>query len=179
MIRSGRAQADIVMGFVSQPGPTMNQTGANPYLKTKVMTASPEQLRLMLYEGAVKFCRQAKTALGQGDFEGSYTSMARAQKIVLELGSSLNHTAAPELCDKLNALYTYLYRRMVDANLTRQIAPIDECIKLLEYETETWQMMMRQMGQMSTASSAAAASAAPLRAPAGAGMHAGSLSLNG
>src|SRR6187397_1116605 len=93
---------------------------ANPYLKTKIMNATAEELRLMLYEGAIKFCRQAIESLGTRDLEAAYTSLMRAQKIVLELSSSLNHQLDPELCSKLSALYTYIYRRLIDANMQHE-----------------------------------------------------------
>jgi flagellar secretion chaperone FliS len=118
---------------------------ANPYLKTKIMTASPEELRLMLYEGAIKFCIQGKEAMSAGQFENSYNALMRAQKIVLELSSSLNHTVAPELCEKLSALYTYIYRRLVDANIKREVAAVDEAIQLLDYEKQTWQLLMQKV----------------------------------
>lgn len=123
----------------------MSQTPANPYLRTKVLTASPQELRLMLYEGAIKFCRQAKDAIGRKDFEASYNALMRAQKIVLELSTSLNPKIAPELCDKLSALYTFIYRKLVDANMERNVAHIDEAIGLLDYERETWEMLMRHL----------------------------------
>lgn len=129
----------------------MVNQGPNPYLKTRILTASPEQLRLMLYEGAIKFCRQARQAMPAGDLETSYNALSRAQKIVLELSTSLNHQAAPELCSKLNALYTFIYRRLVDANLHRDVAPIDEAVQLLEYEKETWQMLMKQLADKASA----------------------------
>ncbi|MFA9478608.1 flagellar export chaperone FliS [Phycisphaerales bacterium AB-hyl4] len=122
----------------------MPAPATNPYLRTKIMTASPEQLRLMLYDGAIKFCRQGRDAIGRQDFEGSYTALSRAQKIVLELSSSLKHDADPELCKRLAALYTYIYRRLVDANTTRDLDAIDEAIRLIEYERETWQMVIRK-----------------------------------
>jgi len=117
----------------------------NPYLKTRIMTASPEELRLMLYDGAIKFANQAKAAIDKQDFETSYTALMRAQKIVLELSTSLNHDVAPELCEKLSALYTYIYRLLVEANMNRQIRQLDEAIELLQYERETWQMLMQQL----------------------------------
>jgi len=123
----------------------MNPRGVNPYLKTKIMTASPEELRLMLYDGAIKFCRQAKLALEQSDFETSYNNLIRAQKIVLELSTSLKHDVDPALCDKLAALYTYIYRRLVDANMNRTMQEIDEAIKLLDYERQTWHMLMQKL----------------------------------
>ena len=123
----------------------MNPRGVNPYLKTKIMTASPEELRLMLYDGAIKFARQAKLALEQGDYETSYNNLIRAQKIVLELSTSLKHDVDPTLCDKLAALYTYIYRKLVDANMSRTMPDIDEAIKLLDYERQTWQMLMQKL----------------------------------
>ena len=122
-----------------------SKTPVNPYLKTKVMTASPEELRLMLYEGAIKFCRQATDAIGKGDWEAMYNALIRAQKIVLELSNSLKPELAPELCERMSAVYTYLYKRLVDANLERDRSPIDECIGLLEYERESWLMLMKQL----------------------------------
>lgn len=123
----------------------MSQKPVNPYLKTKIMTASPEELRLMLYDGALKFCRQSKAALEKKDFEESYNNLMRAQKIVLELSTSLNHDADPELCQRLSALYTYVYRLLVDANMKRESDIVDEAIKLIEYERETWQMLMNKL----------------------------------
>lgn len=119
----------------------------NSYLRTQVMTASPQELRMMLFEGAVRFCRQARQAITAADIEGSYNALTRAQKIVLELSTSLNHDIAPELCDKLSALYTYIYRLLVDATMNRDATKLDEAIKLLEYELETWRMLMEQMEQ--------------------------------
>ncbi|MEM7626823.1 MAG: flagellar export chaperone FliS [Planctomycetota bacterium] len=124
----------------------MNKPAPNPYLRTKIMTASPEELRLMLYDGCLKFCRGAKTELvkDKPNFEAVYENFMRAQKIVLELSTSLNHDVAPELCEKLSALYTYIYRLLVDANLEREPAKVDEAVQLLEYERETWVMFMQR-----------------------------------
>jgi len=123
----------------------MSHKPVNPYLKTKIMTASPEELRLMLYDGALKFCRQSKIALEKKNFEDSYNNLMRAQKIVLELSTSLNHDADPQLCQRLSALYTYVYRLLVDANMKRESGIVDEAIKLIEYERETWQMLMKKL----------------------------------
>ncbi len=118
---------------------------ANPYLRSKVLTASPEELRLMLYDGAIKFCRQAVDAIGKGDWESMHNALIRAQKIVLEFNTSLDHEQAPELCDKMAALYNYIYRRLVDANLERDAAAANESIGLLEYERESWLMLIKKL----------------------------------
>ncbi len=125
----------------------MRPREVNPYLKTKVLTASPEELRLMLYDGAIKFCHQAKAAREANNIETAFECLMKAQKIVLELSTSLNHQISPELCSKLSALYTFIYRRLVDANINKDDKAIDESIKLLEYERETWQMLMHQLAE--------------------------------
>ncbi|WP_432799684.1 flagellar export chaperone FliS [Poriferisphaera sp. WC338] len=121
------------------------QAGPNPYLRTKIMTASSEELRLMLYDGAIKFCNQAKQAIAANNYEDSYNNLSRAQKIVLELSTSLNHQIEPEVTEKMASLHNYIYRRLVDANMNREIEAIDEAIKLIQYERETWQMLMKKV----------------------------------
>ncbi len=94
-----------------------------------------------------KFCRLAKPALEERRYEDSFNNLTRAKSVVMELGNGLNHKAAPELCQRLSAMYTYLYRRLVDANTRRDPAIMDEVIELLEYERETWQMLMERHAQ--------------------------------
>ena len=125
----------------------MNQAGPNPYLRTRVLTATPQELRLMLYDGALKFCRQAMDARGKEDIETAYNGLMRAQKIVLELSSSLKHDVDPELTSRLSGLYTYIYKLLVDANVNHTTVEIEEALKLLEYERETWQMLMAQLAE--------------------------------
>jgi len=133
----------------------MNQSGPNPYLRTKILTANPEELRLMLYDGAIKFARQGRTAMEAGKIEAGYEALMRAQKIVLELSSSLNHQVEPKLCEKLSALYTYIYRLLVDANVDREPGKIDEALKLLDYERQTWVMLMEKTGKLGKEADAA------------------------
>lgn len=123
----------------------MNPGGPNPYLRTKILTASPQELRLMLYDGAIKFSRQAADALTAEDYETAYGALMRAQKIVLELSSSLNHEVAPELCSKLSGLYTFIYKKLVEANFQRKIEPVQDALKILEYERETWQLLIEKI----------------------------------
>jgi len=127
----------------------MKQASPNAYLRTQVMTAGPLQLRMLLYDGALKFCRQGRAGLENEDFEQSYGNISRAQNIVLELANSLDHSQAPELCDRLAALYNYMYRQLVSANVQRDPATVDEVIELIDYERETWRQLMEKMGEES------------------------------
>ena len=120
---------------------------ANSYLRTKVLTATPEQLQMMLYDGAIRFCEQARVALGERNWEQSYNLIARVQKIILEMSCSLKHEVAPELCSKLSALYTFAYRKLIDANTEHRIEALDEALEVLRYQRETWGMLMDQLGK--------------------------------
>jgi flagellar protein FliS len=117
----------------------------NAYLKNRVMTASPEELRLMLIEGAIRYARQAKDAMAKHDGENVYYGLTHCQAILFELLNALDHHQAPELCDRLSSLYTYMIRRSIDASRETDGRAIDELISLLDYERETWVLAMKQL----------------------------------
>lgn len=120
-------------------------TNTNAYLETKVLTASPEQLQLMLYDGAIRFCEQAKTAIGSGEIETSYQLITKAEKIVMELQGSMRDDVAPETCANMRRLYMYCYDRLVTANLKKDIKAMDEAIDLLRDLRQTWVMLIEKL----------------------------------
>lgn len=135
----------------------MNQTAnANPYLRNQVLSAKPEQLRLMLFDGAIRFLSQGRKGVVNKNFDISYTNISKAQKIVLELSNSLNHSVMPDVTEKLTALYTYIYRLLIEASTQRQTEPLDEAIKLLKYERETWALLIEKAGTKQPATHGAA-----------------------
>jgi flagellar protein FliS len=140
----------------------MNQQAAQNYLRTKVFTATPEQLQLMLYDGALRFGEQARVALEKKNYEQSYNMISRVQKIITEMHSGLKHDVAPDLCKKMSALYNYIFRKLVEANLEHTISALDEALEILRYQRETWTMLMEQLGK---AKAAAAATQLDLPAP--------------
>ena len=132
----------------------MSQHVAQNYLRTKVFTATPEQLQLMLYDGAIRFAEQARAALEQKNYEQSYTLLTKAQRIMAELATTLKHDVAPELCGKLSALYNYVYRKLIEANIEHKLEPLDEALHLLRYQRETWTMLLQQLGQQKAGAAA-------------------------
>ncbi|MHC4976139.1 MAG: flagellar export chaperone FliS [Planctomycetota bacterium] len=119
----------------------------NAYLQSKVMSASPEELRLMLIEGAIKFARQGRQGLESKDYEAVFEGFSRAKDIILELINGLRPEVAPELCERLKGLYTYMYTRLMDSSLEKDPTIADEVIELLEYDRQTWVMLMDQLRQ--------------------------------
>jgi flagellar protein FliS len=117
----------------------------NPYFRTKVMTASREELRLMLLEGSLKFMRGGRDALAKKDWEQVYNGFTQAKAIILELMNTLDRGANPELCDRLTGLYTYMYTRLTEGSLEKDLKKVDEVIGLMEFERDTWVMLMEKL----------------------------------
>jgi flagellar protein FliS len=123
----------------------MAATPPNAYLRTKVMTASPAELRLMLLEGAIRFAEQARSGLERRDFEAVYTGVTRCQAILIELINALRPERDAELCDRLAALYTFMYTRLMTASSQRDASIAAEVLELLKYERETWVLLMKRL----------------------------------
>lgn len=132
----------------------MNPQAAQQYLKTKVMTATPEQLQLMLYDGALRFGEQARMALENKKFEDSYNAIVRMQKILTELTTTLRHELYPDLCGKLASLYNFAYRRLIRANTAHDLTALKEAMDVLRYQRETWTQMMQKMAKDKAATAA-------------------------
>ena len=124
---------------------TAKATPSQEYLKNAVMTATPERLQLMLYDGAIRFAAQGLEALRNKDREGAFNALERAQRIVLELGNGLRREVNPELADQMAALYSFIYRRLVDANMQQDEQAIDDALSILRHQRETWLMLMEKL----------------------------------
>ena len=109
----------------------------------------------MLFDGAIRFLNMGRKGIEAKNYDISYTNISKAQKIVLELSNSLNRSVMPEVTEKLSALYTFIYRLLIDASTTRDTKPLDEAIRLLKYERETWAMMIEKISEQSAGSGAA------------------------
>ena len=127
------------------------QTAQQQYLRTRVMTATPEHLQMMLYDGAIRFSEQARAALEARDYEKSYNMISRVQKIITEISCALKREVLPELCDKLTALYGYVYKKLVEANVQHSVEAIDEALELLRYQRQTWALLLDQLGKQKAA----------------------------
>ncbi|HLI47937.1 MAG TPA: flagellar export chaperone FliS [Chthonomonas sp.] len=87
------------------------------YRKTQIETASPAQLVLLLYEGAIRFCDQALEAMAQKNLTAQHANLVKAQEIIGELIGSLNQEAGGELAVNLRRIYLYMLEQLVLANL--------------------------------------------------------------
>lgn len=113
---------------------------ANAYLKTRVMTASPEELRLMLLDGAARFLRQGIDGLTARDYERSFNGISQCRAIIMELLTSVRPEHAPDLVERIQSLYSFIYAELVEGSFSRDIPRLQKALGLIEFERETWKL---------------------------------------
>src|SRR5580700_9999816 len=106
-------------------------SSASRYYETSVTTASPEQLVVMLYEGAIKYLRQSVTAIEEKNLVGKRQSIDRAMAIVQHLRNTLDMERGGEISVELDKLYIYMTNCIINGSIKLQTAPLQEAIKLL------------------------------------------------
>lgn len=116
----------------------------NPYQSYKqnsVTTASPGELTLMLYNGCIKFIRMAKKAIAEKNIEEKNTNLLKAQKIIQELMVTLNMDVA--VSNDMMALYDYLHRRLIEANMKSDEAILNEVEEFVTEFRDTWKEVIQ------------------------------------
>ena len=119
----------------------LQKQGYAAYANNKVTTASPADLVLMLYEGAIKFCNIAIAAVESNDIEKAHTNIMKAQKIIIEFQASLDYKYST--AKDFNEVYTYLLARLREANLKKDKEILEEVLKHLRTMRDTWKEVMR------------------------------------
>lgn len=119
------------------------QNTANYYKNQQIMTASPEDLTLMLYNGAIRFIVESIIALERGDNAKSHNSNLRAQDIVREFMATLDRQY--EVSGNLFALYDYIEFRLIQANIKKDREQLLEAKGLLEELRDTWTEAIKQV----------------------------------
>jgi flagellar secretion chaperone FliS len=111
---------------------------ANAYRKNATLGASPVQLIVMLYDGALRFMEEGKSAIIAKDFETQNTKLQRSQKIIIELMSSLDMKKGGEISKNLLSLYTFVLNELVDANLMDDPKRVDNAARTMSDLRESW-----------------------------------------
>lgn len=118
-----------------------NAEGYNTYLRSKIMTASPAELTLMLYEGAIKFANKAIMAIEKKDMEQAHNNIMKTQRIIEEFRATLNFKYP--VAKEFDNVYEYLLRRLVDANIKKDTEILEECLTHLRTMRDTWKEVMK------------------------------------
>lgn len=110
----------------------------NQYQSTQVATASREQILIMLYDGAIRFVRQAGFAIEGGDWVKKREGINKAIAIVSEFRNTLDHQIGGEIAANLDALYEYMLRELVKANAQNDLKALRVVEELLSGLRDTW-----------------------------------------
>lgn len=116
-------------------------TTANTYKTQQVMTASPEELTLMLYNGAIRFVNESIQATQLGNLEKANAANLRAQDIVREFMSTLDMQY--ELSQNWMALYQFIEQSLIQGNIKKQVRPLEEAKTILVDLRNTWVEAMK------------------------------------
>jgi flagellar protein FliS len=114
------------------------KSAAQKYKQTSVQSASREKILLMLYEGAIRFIKQAMVAIDKKDIAERGMNIGRAFDIINELNNTLNHEVGGEIASNLEQLYMFISEQLTKANATGQRKPLEDGLKVLETLYSGW-----------------------------------------
>lgn len=116
------------------------QNPYNQYKENNIKTSSPENLTLMLYEGALKFINQGKLFIEEKNITRANETIQRAQDIIQELNITLDMKY--EVSHNLRGIYTYILERLVDANIQKDTSILNEVGDMVRELRDTWKEAM-------------------------------------
>ncbi|MCR5799396.1 MAG: flagellar export chaperone FliS [Lachnospiraceae bacterium] len=119
------------------------------YNNNKVMTASPAELTLMLYEGAIKFCNIAESAIDNNDIPKAHTNIIKVQRIIDYLRQTLDMKYA--VAQDFENIYAYLSQRLVEANMRKDKEILTEVNGHLHSVRDNWKEVMKINKEKGTA----------------------------
>lgn len=115
------------------------------YKKTAIMSASKEQVLLMLYEGAIRFTKLALQAAQEKNVPERGKNILKAYDIIIEFQASLDHSVGGDLPKQLDQLYTYLLDQYTKANLNENsVEALTSCVKVLQNLYDGWYQVINK-----------------------------------
>jgi flagellar protein FliS len=133
-------------------------SAAEEYLESRVLTAPPERLHLIVVEAALRFAKIGAQALRDRKFDRSFASLSKARDCVNELMCSVQGDSQPELANRLKSLFLFCHRALLQADLEHEPRHADDAVRVLEIHRETW---LELIGRLAQPGAQAAAAQAP------------------
>lgn len=127
--------------------------GANKYKQTSVMTASPGQVLIMLYEASIRHTRRAIESLDKGDMPAKGQAIGKVHDIVNELVNSLNHEIGGKVAEDLERLYNFMIEQLLKANLENRRDCLESVEKILTNLLEGWRVAVQNVSKQNAGSS--------------------------
>lgn len=112
------------------------------YQNNSILTASPEELILMLYNGAIKFCNQAVEAIEEKNIAKSNEYIVKAQKIISELRVTLDKKYP--VAEDMDRMYEFIYHLLVQANISKDIEKLNTATQFIREFRDTWREAMKK-----------------------------------
>lgn len=123
----------------------MVNAAAEAYKRQQVLTATPEALTLMLYNGCLRFMKEGRDAIEKKEYEQANTSLQKAQNIIAEFRVTLNMDY--EISHQLMPLYNYVYDRLVEGNVKADVNMISEAQGIITELRDAWAQAMKKARQ--------------------------------
>ncbi|MDX2147137.1 MAG: flagellar export chaperone FliS [Planctomycetota bacterium] len=167
--RRGRSVDVLAATADVQPQSSPENQAVTAYLRNRVLSASREELRLMLLDGAVRFASQAKEGISRKDYESWFVGLTSCRAIVVELLTSIREDADRDLAQKVKQLYQYMFNELVEVSVSKDPARLGKVIDMLQFERDTWALAMEQVAKeraMGTQAAGGAGTPSPNLAPA-------------
>lgn len=115
------------------------------YQRNKILSASPAEITLMLYEGAIKFCNIAIMAIENNEIEKAYTNIKKTERIIEEFRNTLDRQYA--VAEDFDRIYVYLLQRLYVANIKKDKEVLEEVNRHLRSVRDTWKEVMKKCGK--------------------------------
>ncbi len=109
--------------------------------QTQIMTATPAELTLMLYDGAIKFSNQAILAIREGDVEKAHKLIIKVENIIKEFQITLDDRYP--ISKDLNIMYDFVYNTLVEANISKDEKKVDDALYIIRELRDTWKQAMK------------------------------------
>ncbi len=123
----------------------MTYAALNKYKQSSISTATPEELTLMLYDGAIKFMNIGKYNIEKKELEKAHNSLVRAQDIIAELNYSLDMKYS--ISEELRELYDFVMAKLIDGNINKDIEAIEQALSITLEMRDTWKEVIKQIKQ--------------------------------
>lgn len=119
----------------------MQMNAAAAYKDSKIMTASPAELTLMLFDGAIKFCNIAIMAIEKNEVEKAHLNIIKAENIIMEFRVTLDPKYP--VAKDFDIMYDYIYRRLMEANFSKDKDILEEALGFIRDMRDTWKDAMK------------------------------------
>jgi flagellar secretion chaperone FliS len=126
---------------------------ADQYLETQVLTAPPEQLHMLVVDGALRFARLGMQSINEQDYDIAHESLSRSREFVNELIVGLSPEGEEDLTDNLRALFRFVHRSLIEADSNRDATSAEAAIDILEQHRQTWKELLDKLTTEQTISS--------------------------